>query len=81
MRGDEPLHLGAELVDEKGPAVADGPAGRRPDLVADPGGKGREGKSREDEVGMVEAMGGDDRLDLGGRAMDGDEPLVLECRR
>ena len=78
MRGDEVAHLGAELIDQEGAAVADRPAGRRADLFADAGRQGREGQARQNIIGMIEAMLGDDLFDVGGRPMDGDEPVVVD---
>ena len=78
MGGDEFLHLGAELIDQEGAAVADGAARRGADLLPDARRKGRERQARQDEVGMIETEFRDDLLDIRGRAVDRDEPVVVD---
>ena len=78
MRGDEIADLGAELIDQEGSTIADRPAGRGPDRVAHAWRQRREGQARQDIVGVVEAEFRDDRLDIGGGAMNRDEPVVVD---
>ncbi len=78
MRGDELAHLGAELVDQEGPAGANDARRGGTDRLADARRKGREGQSRDDIIGMGEAMVGDDLLDLGRRSVDRDQPGIVD---
>ena len=52
--------------------------GRLGDRRADAVGQGGEGQARQDIVGLVEALRGDDLVDVGGRAMDRDETRIGE---
>ncbi len=69
VRNQEVLHLGAELIDQEGATGAQHGMRALRDRRADAGRQGRERKTRQDIVGMVEAMVAHDLLHVRRRSV------------
>src|SRR6185312_15412544 len=78
MPGGEIPCRGAELISQEGAARADHAVGRRRDRGADALGKRRKRQARKNVIGLRVAEGGDDRLDILGRAEHRVEAAVAD---